>query len=43
MCYRDYKITNKWWKRKLAITVNSKELEFDTMQEMKEYVDVLYQ
>ena len=42
MYYRDYKIVNKWWKQKLAITVNSKELEFDTMQEVKEYVNALY-
>lgn len=42
MRYRDYEITNKWWKRKLAIVVNSKELEFDTMQEIEEYIDTLY-
>lgn len=40
MFYRDYKITNKWWKRQLAINV--KEVLFDDMEELKNYVDDLY-
>ena len=42
MFYRDYKITNKWWKRQLAINVNGKEILFDDMEELKKYVDDLY-
>lgn len=42
MYYRDFAIVNKWWKRKLAIDVNGKEIEFDDIDELKEYVDGLY-
>lgn len=42
MFYRDYKITNKWWKRQLSIDVGGKEVLFDNMEELKEYVDDLY-
>ena len=42
MFYKDYKITNKWWKGQLAISVNGKEILFDNIDELKEYVDNLY-
>lgn len=42
MHYRDYIITNKWWKQKLSITFNGKDLEFDNMYELKNFVDNLY-
>lgn len=42
MLYRDYKITNKWWIRQLAIKVDGKEILFDNMEELKQYVDNLY-
>ena len=34
MFYRDYEITNKWWKKKLAINVNGKEILFDNIDEL---------
>lgn len=40
--YRDYKITNKWWERKLSIDHNGNEVLFDTIDELKHYVDDLY-
>lgn len=40
--YRDYIITNKWWRRKLSIVHNGKEIEFDELEELKQYVDDLY-
>ena len=42
MYYKDYKITNKWWKKKLSIEHNRKELLFDSLEELKCYVDDLY-
>ena len=42
MFYRDYKIINKWWKKQLAINVNGKEILFDSIDELKEYVNSLY-
>lgn len=42
MLYGDYKIINKWWKRQLAINVNGKEILFNNIDELKEYVDDLY-
>lgn len=42
MYYRDYKITNKWWMKKLSIEHNGKELLFDNLDELKCFVDDLY-
>ena len=42
MYYRDYKIINKWWIRKLSIICNGKELLFDDLEELKCFVDDLY-
>lgn len=42
MFYRDYKITNKWWKHQLSIDISGEEVLFDNMEELKEYVDDLY-
>ena len=42
MYYKDYKIINKWWVKKFSILVSSKTVEFDTLEELKEYVDGLY-
>ena len=42
MLYRDYEITNKWWMRQLSIKVNGKEILFDNIEELKQYVDDLY-
>ena len=42
MKYRDYDITNKWWKKKLSIICNGKEIEFDTLEETKMFIDDLY-
>ena len=42
MYYRDYEIINKWWVRKLSIIYNGKELLFDTLEELKYFVDNLY-
>lgn len=42
MRYRDYNIVNKWWVRKVAIVVSSKEIEFDSLEEAKSYIDDLY-
>ena len=39
--YRDFKITNKWWRRTLSIEINGKEIEFDNMDELKDFVDAL--
>lgn len=40
--YRDFAVVNKWWKHKLAIDVSGKEIEFDDIDELKTYVDELY-
>ena len=40
--YRDYDIINKWWVRKLAIEVSGNEIEFDSLEEAKSYIDDLY-
>ena len=42
MHYRDYEITNKWWKKQLSITYNGKEVLFDSLEELKCFVDELY-
>ena len=42
MRYKDYDINNKWWKRKLSIVHNGKEVEFDSLEELKIFVDELY-
>ena len=42
MYYRDYKITTNWWKKKLSIKYNGKELLFDSLDELKSFVDDLY-
>lgn len=42
MRYRDFNIINKWWRRTLSIEVNGKEVEFDSMDELKDFVDALY-
>lgn len=42
MRYRDYDIVNKWWVRKLAIEVSGNEIEFDSLEEAKSYIDDLY-
>lgn len=41
--YRDYAITNKWWIHQLSIVVDGKEIFFDNMEELKTYVDSLYE
>lgn len=40
--YRDYDIINKWWVRKLTIEVGGNEIEFDSLEEAKSYIDDLY-
>ena len=42
MRYRDYDIVNKWWVRKLTIEVGGNEIEFDSLEEAKSYIDDLY-
>jgi hypothetical protein len=42
MHYRDYEITNKWWKKQLSITYNGKEVLFDSLEELICFVDELY-
>jgi hypothetical protein len=42
MRYRDYDIINKWWVRKLTIEVGGNEIEFDSLEEAKSYIDDLY-
>ncbi len=42
MRYRDYDINNKWWKKKLSIICNGKEIEFDDLEELKLFIDDLY-
>lgn len=42
MWYRDFEIINKWWNRKLSIVYNGKELLFDTLGEVKCFIDDLY-
>lgn len=42
MRYRDYDIANKWWVRKLTIEVGGNEIEFDSLEEAKSYIDDLY-
>ena len=41
--YRDYAITNKWWIHQLSIVVDGKEIFFDNMEELKNYVNSLYE
>lgn len=43
MRYRDYDIVNKWWVRKLTIEVGGNEIEFDSLEEAKSYIDDLYE
>mgnify|MGYP007014921694 FL=1 len=40
--YRDYEVIHKWWKRKFAIIVNGEEIEFETLESLKLYVNDLY-
>lgn len=42
MKYRDYEIVNKWWRKSLSIFHNGKEVKFENMEDLKDYVDGLY-
>lgn len=41
MRYRDYDIVIKWRARKLMIEVGGNEIEFDSLEEAKSYIDDL--
>lgn len=42
MYYKNYEIINKWWKKQLSIVHNGKEVLFDSLEELVNFVDDLY-